>query len=339
MQSLRILFAVIVIAIASSAAAENATNSSGVNIVEWQVPWEATVPRDPFAVNEHSVWFVGQGGSYLGQLNPSTGEFTQVKLKNSSAPHNVIVATDGGVWYAGNRTGLVGRYDPATGKTLEVMMPHEAAKDPHTLVFDEGEKNIWFTLQQSNMIGRLNIASQNVDLIKVETARARPYGIKMAPDGSVWVVLFGTNKLAHIDPESLGYEEIDLPRSGARPRRLELLDDGQVWYVDYAEGILGVYNPGTRKFREWSMPQGEHALPYGMASDESGHLWIAVSGVQPNIFMGFDPATESFFAETEIPSGAGTIRHMHYHQSTGTVWFGTDANTIGRAIVEPVTSK
>ena len=62
MQSLRILFAVIVTAIASSAAAENLTNSSGVNIVEWQVPWEATVPRDPFAVNEHSVWFVGQGG-------------------------------------------------------------------------------------------------------------------------------------------------------------------------------------------------------------------------------------------------------------------------------------
>ena len=26
---------------------------------------------------------------------------------------------------------------------------------------------------------------------------------------------------------------------------------------------------------------------------------------------------------------------MHYHEPSGTVWFGTDTNYIGRAIVEP----
>jgi len=309
--------------------------ADGVDVREWKVPYEQSRPRDPFAENETSVWFVGQRAGYLAHLDVDSGEFTRVELKEGSGPHNLIVSSEGVVWYAGNRNGLIGRYDPATGTTEEIVMPDPAARDPHTLIFDEGEQNIWFTVQGGNMMGRLNIESRKVDLIKSQTPGSRPYGIKMAPDGSVWVVLFGTNKLAHINPQTLALEEIKLPRSEARPRRLEVLGDGRIWYVDYTKGVLGVFDPDSREFNEWQMPQGEGSRPYGMASDSSGNLWMAASGVQPNVLVGFNPATESFFGGTEIESGGGTIRHMHYHESSGTVWFGTDTNYIGRAIVEP----
>ena len=72
-----------------------------------------------------------------------------------------------------------------------------------------------------------------------------------------------------------------------------------------------------------------------MASDSKGRLWMVATGVQPNVFVGFDPATEEFFNATEVGSGGGTIRHMHYHEPSGAVWFGTDTNYVGRAIVEP----
>lgn len=306
-----------------------------VDVREWKVPYEQSRPRDPFAESDTSVWFVGQRTGYLAHLDAKSGEFTKVELKDGSGPHNLIVGSDGIVWYAGNLNRLIGRYDPETGDIEEIMMPDEAARDPHTLIFDENEENIWFTVQGGNMMGRLNIDSRKVDLIKSRTPRSRPYGIKMAPDGSVWAVLFGSNKLAHINPESLEHEEIELPRSEARPRRLEVTADGRVWYVDYAKGMLGVYDPDAGQFDEWQMPQGEGSRPYGMASDSSGRLWMAASGVQPNVLLGFDPQNESFFSETEIASGGGTIRHMHYHEPSGTVWFGTDANTVGRAVVEP----
>ena len=83
------------------------------------------------------------------------------------------------------------------------------------------------------------------------------------------------------------------------------------------------------------MPQGEIARPYGMASDGQGRIWLVATGVEPNVFTGFDPETEEFFSNTEIPSGGGTIRHMHYYAPTGAVWFGTDTNYVGRAIIEP----
>ncbi len=309
--------------------------AESLDIREWQVPYKQSRPRDPFAASDTSVWFVGQRTGYLAHLDVKSGEFSQIELKGGSGPHNLIVGSDGIVWYSGNLNGLIGRYDPATKEIEEIMMPDKAARDPHTLIFDESEANIWFTVQGGNMMGRLNIESRKVDLIRSKTSGSRPYGIKMAPDGSVWVVLFGSNKLAHINPETLEHEEIELPRSQARPRRLEVLDDGRVWYVDYAKGMLGVYDPVGADFTEWQMPQGEGARPYGMASDSSGNLWMAASGVQPNVFLGFNPTTESFFGATEFESGGGTIRHMHYHEPSGAVWFGTDTNYVGRVIVEP----
>ena len=304
-------------------------------IDEWQVPYAESRPRDPFAESEDSVWFVGQRTGYLANLDVRTGAFTKIDLKDGSGPHNLIVGSDGIVWYAGNRNRLIGRYDPGSGDIEEIMMPDAAVRDPHTLVFDEGEENIWFTVQGGNMMGRLNIESRKVDLIESFTERSRPYGIKMAPDGSVWVVLFGTNKLAHIDPVSLTLTEINIPREDARPRRIEITSDGRIWYCDYADGYLGVYDPASRNFEEWLMPQGKGARPYGMASDSDDMIWVVATGVQPNIFMGFDPETETFFGKAEVPSGGGTVRHMHYHEPSGTVWFGADTNFVGRAVVQP----
>ena len=40
-------------------------------------------------------------------------------------------------------------------------MPDPAARDPHTAVFDAGGI-LWFTLQRSNMVGRLDPATGNV---------------------------------------------------------------------------------------------------------------------------------------------------------------------------------
>lgn len=305
-----------------------------IDIREWRVPYDESRPRDPFAESADSVWFVGQRAGYLANLDVESGEFTRVDLKDGSGPHNLIVSSDGIVWFAGNRTRLIGRYDPASGEMEEIPMPDPDARDPHTLVFDDAEENIWFTVQGGNMMGRLNIPTREVDLIPSPSARSRPYGIKIAPDGSVWVDLFGTNKLGHINPETLELTEIELPRADARPRRLEITSDGRIWYGDYAAGRLGVYDPADGSFEEWMMPQGEGARPYGMASDDRDRIWIVATGVQPNIFMGFDPGTEAFFAATPIPSGGGTVRHMHYHEPSGTVWFGTDTNYIGRAIVD-----
>lgn len=304
-----------------------------VAIEEWTVPYDASRPRDPYAVSAEEIWFVGQRGNYLAHLDAESGEFARHDLGDGAGPHNLIVGADGMVWYAGNLKGYIGRYDPRTGVLEKIAMPDPAARDPHTLIFDPDQRHIWFTVQGGNFVGRLTLADRAVDLIPVPTPRARPYGIVMAPDGTVWVALFGTSKLASIDPESLALTEHPLPDAGARPRRLAATSDGQIYYVDYARGQLGHYDPASGAVEEWLMPSGKGARPYGMAVDAEDRIWFVETGVSPNSFVGFAPEEKRFFSVTHIPSGAGSVRHMDYHAPSESVWFGTDANTIGRARV------
>ncbi|MEE8514360.1 MAG: hypothetical protein V3S73_06555 [Gammaproteobacteria bacterium] len=70
-----------------------------------------------------------------------------------------------------------------------------------------------------------------------------------------------------------------------------------------------------------------------MAVDKNDRLWFVETGISPNRFVGFDTVSGNFLSRTEIPSGAGSVRHMYYFQPAGEVWFGTDSNYVGRAKV------
>ncbi|MFP4537891.1 MAG: hypothetical protein ACLFPA_06270 [Dichotomicrobium sp.] len=322
------------VAAATPAGAVEAMNP--VDIREWEVPYEGR-PRDPDVAGPDTVWFVGQTTGYLARLTPSTGEFFKRDLEGRAGPHNLIVGDDGIVWFAGNLNAYIGRYDPETDEIERIEMPEGTAYDPHTMVFDADQSHIWFTSQGANYVGRLTVADRSVDLIEVPTDSARPYGIRIAPDGTPWVALFGTNKLASVDPETLELSEHTLPPEGALPRRLEITEDGRIWYSDYARGRIGRYDPESGEFAEWELPSGDDSAPYGTALDDDGIMWVVESGVRPNLFVGFDTAREKIVSVTPIPSGGGTVRHMDYHAPSGAVWFGADTGTIGKADVAAAT--
>jgi len=306
-----------------------------VQIDEWATPWQGR-GRDPYAAGPDEIWFVGQQGHYLGRFTPSTEAFFKVDLPANTGPHNNIVQSNGLVWYSGNRIGeIIGYYDPESAQLTAIDVP--GAPDPHTLVFDENEEHIFFTVQQGNQVGRLTLADNSVVIVDVPTARSRPYGIKIAPDGTPWIVELGSNKLVRLDPESMELTEIEIPWTDARPRRLEITSDGRIWYADWDRGSLGLYDPASGRFDEFDLPAGQGSRPYGTAMDELDRVWVVETGANPNLFVGFDTKKEEIISITEIPSGARSVRHMDYNEESGTVWFGTDTEMIGRAIVRPGT--
>lgn len=301
-----------------------------VQITEWEVPWTKTRPRDPYVSAPDQVWFVGQGGDYVGRFDVKTREFKRYELDPGTGPHNVIVDRDGTVWYAGNRAVHIGRLDAETGEITKFMMPNPDAQDPHTLVFDH-DRDIWFTVQRGNFIGKFSVATGDIQLIAVPTPYARPYGIVIDSQNRPWIAEFGSNKIATVDPATMQLTEYSLPQEDARPRRLVVTSDDMVWYVDYARGFLGRLDPATGGVREWSIPGGGESRPYAMTVDDTDRLWFVETRPQPNRLVGFDPKTEQFFSITEIESGAGTVRNMVFHKPSREIWFGTDVNTVGRA--------
>jgi virginiamycin B lyase len=312
---------------ASPEAARTFAVGDSVEIFEWTVPWPNTRPRDPIVAADGRVWFVGQRGNYVGSLDPESGAFDRTELPPNALPHNVIVGPDGALWYAGNGDGHIGRMDPATGETRRFDVP---VRDPHTLQFAP-DGRLWFTAQGANRIGRLDPAGGDVQLAEPSVADARPYGIVLDDAGRPWVALFGTNRIATVDPSTMEIVEHVLPAPEARVRRLEVASDGRVWYADYARGTIGRLDPATDEVVEWTTPGGSGSRPYALATDDRERVWFVETGPEPNVLVGFDPATGEFFGSTPVPSGGGTVRHMVFHAPTGTLWFGTDANTIGRA--------
>jgi virginiamycin B lyase len=305
-----------------------------VEIREWPVPWANSKPRDPHVVSPTSVWFAGEAGNYIATFNPESARFSKVDLTDEPAPSHLIAAagTKGMIWYSGPARGYIGRYDPVTRTLARFPMPNAAASDPGALVFEAGERNIWFTAEQSNIIGRLRLANGVVDLGALTTQHALPSGIAMAPyAGNPWVALYGTNKLATVDVRTFTLSEHALPRAAARPRRVTFTSDRLLWYSDFAEGYLGSFDPGSKVVQEWPLPQGKSSHPFAIAADSKDRIWLMATGARPTQLLSFDPKTRKFSEATPVPSGGGLISDMSYDAASGTLWFCTDANTIGSA--------
>ncbi|HEV8581949.1 MAG TPA: lyase [Thermoanaerobaculia bacterium] len=300
-------------------------------IREWPVPWKDTRPRDPAVDRQGRIWFAGQTGDYIGRFEPATEKFVRFELEPGTGPHNVIVA-NGEVWFTGNRKGYIGRLDPRSGKIVKYPMPEAAAGDPHTLVL-AANGDLWFTVQNGGYVGRLEPKSGAIRLVKVPTRGARPYGIVVDASGKPWFNEFGTNAVGSIDPKTMELEEHRLPEPTARGRRIALAGDAGIWYVDYARGFLARLDSKSGKVEEWQTPAGASSLPYALASDDRGRLWLVETGPQPNRLVGFDPKSRRFFSVTEIASGGSTVRHMIFDPRERTLWFGTDKNTLARARV------
>ena len=329
------------LALGLSGGALTAQQAQEIEIAEWKVPWEESRPRDPYVAPDGKIWFVGQRTHYAAWLDRTTGEFKQFPLSDGTGPHNLVVDDDGTVYYTGNLVGNIGKLDPTTGDIERFRMPELAARDPHTLVFGEGD-DLWFTVQGGNFVGRFVSGTGDVSLVKAPEVisgrgtSSRPYGIHMDSQNHPWIALFNTNKIATVDPETMELTSFDLPDERTRPGRLVVDSDDMIWYVDHSLGRLGRLDPKTGAIEEWDNPSGERSRPYAMAIDGADRIWFVETGVYPNKFVGFDPSTEEFFSVTDIGSGGGSVRHMFYEESTNSIWFGSDANTIGQAKLPPL---
>jgi virginiamycin B lyase len=171
-----------------------------VDIQEWEVPTPNSMPHDPLAASDGSIWYTGMSANVLGRFDLTTRQFKEFKLKTpGSGPHGLTEDKGGNIWFTANTKGYIGKLDPKTGTISEYPMPDPAARDPHTPVFDQ-KGTLWFTLQGANKIGRFNPATGELTLGDSPTPRSNPYGMVISSKGVPFYVEFGANKVASIDP-------------------------------------------------------------------------------------------------------------------------------------------
>ncbi len=321
------LLATAALAIPLATVADTNQQDGQPTLKEWDIDWGGRT-RDPYVAPDGKVWFVGQAGNYVATFDPATEETRRYDIEDGTNPHTVIVDDEGYAWYAGNRNGRIGRIDPDTGD-LDIYMTGDA-QDPHTMAFDD-RGHIWFTSQHSNFIGRLDMSSGDYEIVEAYDTRARPYGIVIDQDGYPWVSMLNTNKVVRVHPETMSLTYFEKADEASRSRRIETTGDGFVWYGDEPRGYLGRINIATGDVDEFAMPGGSDSRPYALTKDDAGRLWVSQTGPDKRL-VAFDPESGEFVSVNEV---SHNIRHMMFHAPSGAMWFGTDANRVGRVLTEP----
>jgi virginiamycin B lyase len=305
-----------------------------VSIKEWTVPTPGSLPHDPMAAPDGSIWYTGMAANTLGRFDPRTQTFKEFPLPANSGPHGLTYDQEGNVWYTANVGGYIGKLNPKNGEITQYKMPDPKAKDPHTPVFDQ-KGNLWFTVFFANMAGRLIPKTGEIKLVTLPQPRSMPYGIVINSKGVPFFCENGGNRIASINPDTMELKEYMLPNPGARPRRITVGPDDVLWYSDYGRGYLGRLDATSGKVSEWPSPGGEKSRPYGIVA-AGNVIWYSEAGVKPNTLVRFDTKSEKFQTWT-IPSGGGRVRNMVVAKN-GDLWLATSyTNGIARVEVRKTT--
>ena len=223
--------------------------------------------------------------------------------------------------------------DPDTGGIAVYPMPDPEARDPHTpIVTRSGD--LWFTLQNSNMIGRLVPDTGDIRLTATPTVGARPYGIDEDSSGMIWIAYRGAPKIARVNPDCWEIREFETPNPDPEShhgnyyiRRLSINSNDMIWYVDSGRGYLGRLDPETGGITEWLTPNGHRSHPYAIRVVDDV-VWLNESEMRPDVLLRFDPDTEQF-QSWPIPSGIGIIRNMRATHDGNLVIHQSSTNTVG----------
>ncbi len=295
-----------------------------IDIIEWQVPTLGQRSRDPIEAPDGSIWWTGMYASLIGRLDPETGDMEEYRLPLAARPHSIIPDADGNIWYSGNSNSTIGMLDPETGLITEYRTQ---ARDPHTMTWHPNG-NLYFTSQNASMLGRLDPETGEIDEIETEQ---RPYGIKVARNGTVFIAYNGTNKIGAMDPETMEVRYYTISDPQSRIRRLDLASDDSIWYVNSTMGRIGHLDPSTGAYQEWDSPSGPESHPYALSVIDDV-VWYNESGMRPDTLVRFEPESETF-QSWAIPSGVGIVRNSWVTRDGNLLIHQSSTNKVGLVII------
>ncbi|MGD0195194.1 MAG: Ig-like domain repeat protein [Candidatus Dormibacteria bacterium] len=179
--------------------------------------------------------------------------------------------------------------------------------------------DIWFTIQNSNQIGKITPASPNtISVYDVPTSNSQPNGIALGTDGNIWFTEFNAGRIGEINPSEAvsgttdGISEYTLPAgSGSGPRNIAAGPDGTMWFTEYNANKIGeiivseAVNDTSGGVSEYPVAAGSN--PRGIIEGPDGNIWFTEYTAD---YVGYlNPASPTtapvLFPVDTPPSGSG----------------------------------
>jgi copper transport protein len=298
------------------------------NVREFRIPSSNnnSQPLYPIYDNSRNVIWVGDtviDSGRIFEFNLNSNKFTEHKINGSRII--TVMALDQNnnnqIWYVDPLMKHLGRYDPNTHT-------NQIYKIPNTdfivsgIAVDKND-NVWLTSTASNTILRFNTQAQakNFTAFQLPTANAASLGITTDPEsGQIWVTE-DIGKLANIDPTK-NYKIVEYSPKGKNntlndPTALLIDPKTEDIYISEHEGhAVSVFNPILKTFDKRYSSLNPNGLPFGMAMDKYGNLWVAEHII--NKIAVIDPRTGQH-KEINIPNPSPFVQWIT-SDSKGNIW-------------------
>jgi copper transport protein len=284
----------------------------------------ASMPLFPvFDAQRQSIW-VGDsalGSGRIWQLDIATGNYTAHNIKGANIVTQTILAPDGKLWYidplAARPSSTLGVYDPNTESLKQFVIPIEGVGTGITM---DGSGNLWVPTSQSNKVVKFTPQTEQFESYDIPTAQAEPTGIITDSQGNIWFTE-AIGKIAKIDVNSGNITEY-APKNGqqALDEPTAIFEDpnnpGTLYISEHTGHTVSVFNTLLGTFHKYP-PLNETGLPFGMAMDNYGNLWVAEHTVDKMAVL--DPRTGAS-KEANIPITGSFIQWIT-SDDNGTIWF------------------
>ena len=149
--------------------------------------WSAPNGRGPYGITvtpDGTVYYASLAGSYVGRIDPETGEATVLKPPTSGqGSRRVWSDSKGRVWVSEWDAGQVGMYDPAAQAWREWKLPGKAPQ-AYAVYVDERD-DVWLTDFGGNAIHRFDPETEKFETFKLPSSPGNVRQL-LGRAGEVW---------------------------------------------------------------------------------------------------------------------------------------------------------
>jgi streptogramin lyase len=224
----------------------------------------------------------------------------------------------GRIWYTATDAGGIGFLEVMTD-THESIVRYRTEfygfgenSLPYDLVYDRGF--IWFTLRGLRALGKIDVATREIEVFTLLTVGAAPTGIDADNVGRLWIAQ-NNGRISRFDPATETFTEFILPDTLTQAPRIEEIvyqNERNIWFTMPDAQRVVTYNSVSDQF----FPYPTEFVPMGLSIDPGGGVWITASG--SSSVGRFTISTNSIVVWLDAPTpDSGPIGIMTYADELG----------------------
>lgn len=304
------------------------------NVTEYPISNTTIQPLYPiYDKIRNYIWFgdtiIGSGRIFAFDIN--RGDYIEHKINGTSIVTLMAMDSNNSLWYVDPLTKTMGNYDPSTNLNKQFTFPTYVT--PSGIAIDSNDK-LWITSPGSGEVMIFDPKVGNItQKLPINDKKARPFAIVSDPVNNLIWVTDEAGKLVKIDPAN-NYSITEYSPSGNKsllsPTAL-LIDksSGEIYISQHDGHRITSFNPLTKIFTDLPIIN-ESGLPFGMAFDKYGNLWVAEHTINKIAVI---DTQKSKIKEVTLETPAPFVQWLT-SDSDGNIWFAEQrGNSIG--MIEP----